>query len=79
MQIFFIAYKHDKQWLLSIIKAEVVDGTIIRSDKQKAYNRLKDNGYAHKTVNHQKHTIDPIFYVTTIKQLIKKNLQHTAK
>lgn len=45
--------------LLSVIKRRIRKGSIIMSDKWKAYNCLKDNGYQHFTINHSENFVDP--------------------
>lgn len=51
--------------LLPIIQAKVLPGSIIHSDKFRAYCRLSELGYTHKTVNHSRHFLDPVTKVHT--------------
>jgi len=45
--------------LLSIIKREVAAGSVIHTDEWPAYSKLRQQGYRHFTVNHQKNFVDP--------------------
>ena len=52
--------KRDHHTLLRLIKKNVAPGTIILTDKWKAYNQLSRHGYTHLTVNHRTGFVDPL-------------------
>ncbi len=54
-----IVKKRDAGTLLPIIENIVVPGTTIHSDEWKAYNRIQDMGYVHRTVCHKCYFCDP--------------------
>ena len=51
--------RRDKDTLLPIIRAYILPGTRMTSDKWKAYDCLQDKGYQHLTVNHSLNFVDP--------------------
>ena len=51
--------RRDKDTLLPIIRAHILPGTRVMSDKWKAYDCLQDKGYQHLTVNHSLNFVDP--------------------
>lgn len=52
--------KRSRKVLLRIIKKRIAPGSIILSDKWRAYNCLDKEGYTHKSVNHSTNFVDPI-------------------
>ena len=57
---FLVPVEHrDKDTLLPIIRANILPGTRVMSDKWKAYDCLQDKGYQHLTVNHSLNFVDP--------------------
>ena len=52
--------KRDHHTLLRLIKKNVAPGTIILTDKWRAYNQLSRHGYTHLTVNHRTGFVDPL-------------------
>ena len=51
--------KRDQLTLIPIIKEFVQPGTIIITDKWKAYINLERHGYIHLDVNHSRNFVDP--------------------
>ena len=51
--------RRDKDTLLPIIRAHILPGTRVMSDKWKAYDCLQDEGYQQRTVNHSLNFVDP--------------------
>ena len=51
--------RRNKDTLLPIIRAQILPGTHVLSDKWKAYDSLQDEGYQHHTVNHSLNFMDP--------------------
>ena len=45
--------RRNRDTLLPIIKDNVKEGVVVRSDCWKAYSSLEDEGYVHRTVNHK--------------------------
>ena len=57
--------KRDHHTLLRLIKAHVLPGTIILTDKWKGYNALSSHGFTHLVVNHRRGFVDPLTGVHT--------------
>jgi hypothetical protein len=57
--------RRDAGTLLAVIQQWIRPGTTVHSDQWGAYNQLANIGYAHGTVNHTLHFVDPNTGVTT--------------
>ena len=69
-------YKRTKAALLPIILANVKPETMLYTDGWRAYRKLKNMGYEHKWINHEKHYAvqptdpnDPVLHTNTIESL----------
>ena len=57
---FFYVDKRDGDTLIALITRHVLPGTTIMTDEWGGYNRLRDHGYTHMTVNHSHWFIQPV-------------------
>ena len=51
--------RRDKDTLIPIIRAQILLGICVMSDRWKAYHCLQDEGYNHLTVNYSLNFVDP--------------------
>lgn len=56
---YFYVLRRDSDTLVPLIQREVQAGSHIHSDEWRAYSRLRQLGYVHETVNHQRNYVEP--------------------
>lgn len=71
---FYVVHDRTGDTLLPLVHDNVEPGSTVVSDLWPAYNRLKDEGYTHETVNHSKNFVNPLtgFHTQAIERVWKE-------